>query len=166
MTHSGNYTEHQSALSVEIADNFDAPSIYSSNWIKEDADIGFDSYAKDLIRHHLAEKSWPMIDWQLIISKNPELWHIVGMLTPVGYKQLFPSFLVHCIFHQRTSSLANLFIESHLNINNVYNEDELKFYSSLSDKQAACVSKVLEYAKCEGNPLAAEALDSYWRAFI
>lgn len=166
MTSSENFTEQQRNLSLELAANFEASSFYSSNWLKEGADLGFDSDARNAIERYLAEKNWLMIDWQLILSENAELWHIVSVLTPLGYRQLFPSFLGHCIYHQRTSLLCNLFIESHLNITNVYDQEEMEFYSSLSENQAICVAKVLEHAKCHGNSLAVEALDSYWGVFL
>lgn len=153
-------------LSKEIAQEFKSTYAHSKSHFANGASIGFEGNSLEKIADLIADRSWEEIDWCSILNNQSDAWHVPDLLSQQGYCCLFPSFLVHCSQAPVGSLLCDLFIESHLNTKNVYDENKLQFYSELNDTQAACVAKVLDYARSRGNALAQDALDSYWILFL
>lgn len=146
------------------------PKIVDAKLFNSDYELWYDNDA-GVIMSLVDGKMWNEIDWQFINEKAGDAWMTPSYCNIEAYKQLFPSFLLDSLLDivgTRKSLLAGLFVEWHLNINNIKYEDRKEFLLSLTDKQKSCIAKILAFL-LEVSPndyVPKEALDSYWIKYL
>lgn len=158
------YTKHQ--IVDEINNSF--PCIPITEKVLKYL-LGYNIELSNNVENYFENKTWREVDWFYIKENFNDSSHIAAMLCIEVYKKVFPSLLVFCLESSaRTTNIIENFINGDLNINNSLNTDERSsFLSSLTDKQANCVSLVLAYSyEKDHDILFKEALDSYWSVFL
>jgi hypothetical protein len=106
---------------------------------------------------NLISIEWWKIDWDKVSNLSLEGSMIIDFLNESTYKHVFPSLVFELT--RKSNFLVDIFIENHLNINNVYKDWELEFYFNFDGNLRKLVGSVLE--RISGN-LAQIALESYW----
>jgi len=133
----------------------------------DDASLGFDGQGTARINDHLGGRLWTEVDWTAILALQLDAWQSIDQLEIEAYRCAFPSLLLY-IAGSHEDLLSEQFIEMHLNLGNVFREEESGFLASLDDGQAACVALVL-LSRIESqrqSRLSRDALDSYWGLFL
>ncbi|MGJ3699290.1 hypothetical protein [Variovorax sp. AFSI2.2] len=133
----------------------------------ESASIGFDGEGIAHINDHLGGKLWTEIDWPALLKVHIDAWQSISQLKSEAYQCVFPSLLLY-IAGGNEDFLSEHFIEMHLNLGNVFKEEESRLLESLDDRQAECVALVLvgRIRKKRQRRLCQDALDSYWGLFV
>ncbi|SOE06244.1 hypothetical protein SAMN05518800_6876 [Variovorax sp. YR752] len=133
----------------------------------ESASVGFDGKGIARINDHLAGKLWTEVDWPALLKLHIDAWQSISQLKSEAYRCVFPSLLLY-IAGSNEDLLSEHFIEMHLNLGNVFKEEESRLLESLYDRQAECVALVLvgRIEKKRQWRLCQDALDSYWGLFM
>lgn len=133
----------------------------------EGASVGFDGQGLARINDQLCGRLWTAIDWPAVLALHLDAWQSLAQFSDEAYRLVFPSLLLY-ISGPREDLLSEHFIEMHLNLGNVFKEEESGFLASLDDRQAECVALALlsRVEKKKQWRLCQDALDSYWNLFV
>lgn len=113
-------------------------------------------------------KRWDEVDLSNASKNDPDIWFAPTVMTEEAYIYYFPAFMLNSIKDSvKKSMLVDCFIESYLNIDNVYQEKILDFYLNMPAQQSRCVAAFVDYfATHENKNLARRALESFWSSYI
>ena len=100
---------------------------------------------------------WGKINWNTILKKKLFGDGVIDALSETSYQHVFPSLVLELT--KNSSSVADFFIEHHLNMNNVHKDWELEFYFNFDERLRNLIGSILSKIN---NCLAQRALESYW----
>jgi hypothetical protein len=106
------------------------------------------------------------IDWAAYSFVNQEACSCIYMFSKNFYKDIFPSLLHFCISPKNIlqsggiNILTGVFVNSHLDTNNIFRDWELDFLLSFNQRQSKIVASVLVMANEK------RALESYWGGYL
>ena len=105
----------------------------------------------------LISVEWARIDWNEVSNLDIAGWSIIDFLDEASYKHVFPSL----VWELATNSnfLTDLFVDNHLNVENIHKDWELKFYFSFDNELKNLIRTILMKIK---KHFAQMALESYW----